>query len=204
MLKRFPYSALIFCLLTTSIAQSQNDIGSWLIYKNKLSLNEKTSINTQYQLRSFSLDFSEDQTLITTGLSHVLLPNLSVAAGYRRLSTSTFLENGMYQKLALSSSFGTLKLTNTFMLEERWIDDDFALRYRIGFSLRVPLALQTAVIVSEEAFLQNTGTSFNQNRFTVKFVHTVSKKIQLTTGMMHWQFSNLKRWVLLATLSHTL
>lgn len=202
--KKFLYSALLFCSLTTAIVHSQNETGSWLIYKNKLPLNEKTSINTQYQLRSFTLDFSEDQTLVTAGLNHVLIPNFSIAAGYRRLSTSTFLENGMYQKLSLSSTFGALKLTNTFMLEERWIDDDFALRYRVGFSLLIPIASQTAVIVSEEAFLQNTGTSFNQNRVAIKLAHTVSKKIQFTTGIMHWQFSNLKRWVLLATLSHTL
>lgn len=192
------FSFLIFSTFTVA----QNDIGSWLIYKNKLKLNSKTSIDTQYQHRSFTLDFEEDQALITAGMSHALLENLTVSAGYRKIGALS--ENGMYQKIAFSTQLHKVKLINSFFLEERWIGDNFQLRYRFGLTAKIPLSTKTALSLTEEVFLQNSGTSFNQNRVTAQVSHKLSDALQLNSGIMHWQFPNLKRWVFLLSLTHTI
>ena len=196
------YNTLFLFLIFSTLSAAQNDIGSWLIYKNKLKLNSKTSIDTQYQHRSFTLDFEEDQALITAGLSHALLENVTVSAGYRKIGSLS--ENGMYQRIAFTTQLHKVKLINSFFLEERWIGDDFQLRYRFGLTAKIPLSTRTALSLTEEAFLQNSGTSFNQNRVTAQVSHKLSDALQLNSGIMHWQFPNLKRWVFLLSLSHTI
>ena len=196
------YNTLFLFLIFSTLSAAQNDIGSWLIYKNKLKLNSKTSIDTQYQHRSFTLDFEEDQALITAGLSHALLENVTVSAGYRKIGSLS--ENGMYQRIAFTTQIHKVKLINSFFLEERWIGDDFQLRYRFGLTAKIPLSTRTALSLTEEAFLQNSGTSFNQNRITAQVSHKLSDALQLNSGIMHWQFPNLKRWVFLLSLSHTI
>lgn len=196
------HNFLFLFLIFSTVTVAQNDIGSWLIYKNKLKLNSKTSIDTQYQHRSFTLDLEEDQALITAGLSHALLENLTVSAGYRKIGALS--ENGMYQKIVFSTQFYIVKLINSFFLEERWIGDNFQLRYRFGLTAKIPLSTKTALNVTEEVFLQNSGTSFNQNRVTAQVSHKLSDALQLNSGIMHWQFPNLKRWVFLLSITHTI
>ncbi len=196
------FNFLFFFLVVSSFSAAQNDVGSWLIYKNKLKLNNKTSIDSQYQHRSFSLDFAEDQALITLGMSHVISPNLTVSAGYRKIGALS--ENGMYQKIAFSTQLNKIIFTNSFFLEERWLGDNFQLRYRFGLTANIPLSRKTALNLTEEVFLQNTGTSFNQNRVTAQVSHKLSDALQFNSGLMHWQFPNLKSWVFLLSLSHTI
>lgn len=196
------HNTLFFFLIFSTVTVAQNDIGSWLIYKNKLKLNSKTSIDTQYQHRSFTLDLEEDQALITAGFSHALLENLTVSAGYRKIGALS--ENGMYQKIAFSTQFHNVKLINSFFLEERWIGDNFQVRYRFGLTAKILLSTKTALNVTEEVFLQNSGTSFNQNRVTAQVSHKLSDALQFNSGIMHWQFPNLKRWVFLLSITHTI
>ena len=199
---RSKYSIPFLFFLFSTLSVAQNDIGSWLIYKNKLKLNSKTSIDTQHQHRSFTLDFEEDQALFTAGMSHTLLENLKVSAGYRKIGALS--EHGMYQRIAFSTQLHKVKLINSFFLEERWLGESFQLRYRFGLTAKIPLSTKTALSLTEEVFLQNSGTSFNQNRVTAQVSHKLSDVLQLNSGIMHWQFPSLKRWVFLLSVSHTI
>lgn len=199
MLKCKPLFLVAF--FTTTVF-AQTDVGSWLIYKNKLKINEKTSVDTQYQHRSFELDLAEDQALFTAGFTHMVLPNVSLSAGYRKIGVLS--EHGAYQKVAFSTQLNKLKLTNSFFLEERWLGENFQLRYRFGLTAKIPFSQKVALSLTEEVFLQNSGTSFNQNRVTAQVSHKLSEVLQLNTGIMHWQFPTTKQWVLLLSLAHTI
>lgn len=195
---------LMFLGLTTLTVNAQTDVGTWVVYKNQLNLTENLRFDSQYQLRSFKLNLAQDQQLITLGLSTKLASGISVGAGYRRLQATTFLENGMYQKAVLGTSFGKINLSNSFMLEERWIANDFQLRYRIGTTVSFRLNQKSILLVGNEVFLANNQGSFNQNRFIAQMTQKISKTMRLNTGIMHWQFSDVKRWVLLCTFTHSL
>ena len=200
--KMSKFNVLIALSFFSITAFAQSGTGSWVIYKNKLTLNEKTSFDTQYQHRSFELDLAEDQALITAGFTRSLLSNVSVSAGYRKIGALS--EHGAYQKVAFSTQLSSVKLTNSFFLEERWLGDNFQLRYRFGINAKTPLSSTVALSLSEEVFLQNSGTSFNQNRITAQAIHKLSDALYLNAGVMHWQFPTTKQWVLLLSLSHTI
>lgn len=196
------YNLFILCSLIALSTQAQTDVGSWLIYKNKLKINSNTSIDMQYQHRSFDLDLAKDQALFTAGFSSALSSNVTLSAGYRKIAAIN--EDGAYQKLALSTQLNKVRLTNTVFIEERWINKDLQLRYRFGLKATLPLTQKLAVSISEEVFLQNLGSGFNQNRFTAQASSKLSNALTLNTGIMHWQFPTMKKWVFLVALAHNI
>ena len=202
MLKTLKYKLFILCSLIALSTQAQTDVGSWLIYKNKLKINSNTSIDMQYQHRSFDLDLAKDQALFTAGFSSALSSNVTLSAGYRKIAAIN--EDGAYQKLALSTQLNKVRLTNTVFIEERWINKDLQLRYRFGLKATLPLTQKLAVSISEEVFLQNVGSGFNQNRFTAQVSSKLSNALTLNTGIMHWQFPTMKKWVFLVALAHNI
>ena len=202
MLKTLKYKLFILCSLIALSTQAQTDVGSWLIYKNKLKINSNTSIDMQYQHRSFDLDLAKDQALFTAGFSSALSSNVTLSAGYRKIAAIN--EDGAYQKLALSTQLNKVGLTNTVFIEERWINKDLQLRYRFGLKATLPLTQKLAVSISEEVFLQNLGSGFNQNRFTAQASSILSNALTLNTGIMHWQFPTMKKWAFLVALAHNI
>jgi hypothetical protein len=202
MLKTLKYKLFILCSLIALSTQAQTDVGSWLIYKNKLKINSNTSIDMQYQHRSFDLDLAKDQALFTAGFSSALSSNVTLSAGYRKIAAIN--EDGAYQKLALSTQLNKVRLTNTVFIEERWINKDLQLRYRFGLKATLPLTQKLAVSISEEVFLQNVGSGFNQNRFTAQASSKLSNSLTLNTGIMHWQLPTMKKWVFLVALAHNI
>ena len=202
MQKKLHYNLFILCFLIALSAHAQTDLGSWLIYKNKLKINSNTSIDLQYQHRSFDLDWAKDQALFTAGFSSALAPNVTLSAGYRKIAAIN--EDGAYQKLAFSTQLNKVRLTNTVFVEERWINKDLQLRFRFGLTASLPLTEKLAVSLSEEVFLQNSGSGFNQNRFSAQVSNKLSQALRLNTGIMHWQFPTMKKWVFLVSLAHNI
>ncbi len=202
MLMMLKYNLFILCSLIALSTQAQTDVGSWLIYKNKLKINSNTSFDMQYQHRSFDLDLAKDQALFTAGFSSALSSNVTLSAGYRKIAAIN--EDGAYQKLALSTQLNKVRLTNTVFIEERWINKDLQLRYRFGLKATLPLTQKLAVSISEEVFLQNVGSGFNQNRFTAQVSSKLSNALTLNIGIMHWQFPTMKKWVFLVALAHNI
>lgn len=196
------YNILILCSFFALSTHAQTDVGSWLIYKNKLKINNNTSIDLQYQHRSFDLDLEKDQALFTAGFSSTLSTNVTLSAGYRKIAEIN--EDGAYQKLAFSTQLNKIRITNTIFVEERWINKDLQLRYRFGLTASLPITEKIAVSLSEEVFLQNFGSGFNQNRFTAQVSNKLSKALKLNTGIMHWQFPAMKKWVFLVSLAHNI
>ena len=196
------YNLLISCSLFALSSYAQTDVGSWLIYKNKLKINSNTSIDLQYQHRSFDLDLEKDQALFTAGFSSTLSSNVTLSAGYRKIAEIN--EDGAYQKLAFGTQLNKIRITNTIFVEERWINKDLQLRYRFGLTASLPITEKTAVSLSEEVFLQNFGSGFNQNRFTAQVSNKLSQALKLNTGIMHWQFPTMKKWVFLVFLAHNI
>ena len=196
------YNLFVFCSLFTLSTHAQTDVGSWLIYKNKLKINSNTSIDLQYQHRSFELDLAKDQALFTAGFSSYLSPNITLSGGYRKIAAIN--EDGAYQKLAFITHINKIRFINAVFVEERWINKDLQLRYRFGLTASLPLTAKLTFSLSEEIFLQNWGSGFNQNRFTAQVSNNLSQELKLNTGIMHWQFPTMKKWVFLISLAHNI
>ena len=78
------------------LSYAQTDVGSWISYQNALGLSRNLDLETELQLRSYNLNLKNDETLVTLGITKELrrFP-VFVSAGFRRLDTSSFSENGI-------------------------------------------------------------------------------------------------------------
>jgi hypothetical protein len=196
---------LIFFIACSYTVAAQSDFGTWFVYKNNTKLSDKFTFNGNIQYRSFEMDFEDDHFVAINGFSYSASSNVTISAGHRYLhAKSNFLEHGMYQGLSIKSKLNSVKINNRFMVEERWINNNLQLRYRVGVDFGFPLSEKVELVLSEEAFLMNQGNNFNQNRITVKTNFSLSDAFKLSTGLMHWQFSNFHRWVAQVVLVHNL
>ena len=205
MQKQILITTISFLCFFSIKSNAQTDVGSWITYQNNLELSRNLDLETELQLRSYNLDLKNDETLVTFGLTKELrrVP-VFVSAGFRRLDTSSFSENGIYQKASIISTLGIFDFVGKMILEQRWLNKNYQLRYRIGSEFSYEITPYINVTFSEEIFLSYTAGGFNQNRLILKTSYTPSEKFKITTGLMHWKFQEINRWSILLSLKHSL
>jgi hypothetical protein len=136
MQKHFFIRVISFVCLFSFLSYAQTDVGSWITYQNALGLSRNLDLETELQLRSYNLNLKNDETLVTLGITKELrrFP-VFVSAGFRRLDTSSFSENGIYQKASIATTLWNFEYTGKLMLEQRWLNNNYQLRYRVGFRI---------------------------------------------------------------------
>ena len=187
------------------LSYAQTDVGSWITYQNALGLSRNLDLETELQLRSYNLNLKNDETLVTLRITKELrrFP-VFVSAGFRRLDTSSFSENGIYQKASIATTLWNFEYTGKLMLEQRWLNNNYQPRYRVGSEFSYDITSNIKLLISEEIFLSYTDGGFSQNRLIMKALYTPSKKFNIATGLMHWKFQETTRWSILLSLKHAL
>jgi len=139
-----------------------NTIG-WYAFNANVKLNEKWSINSEFQWRRDALITEPMQNLLRSGLNYTVNPKLSIRAGYALAETynygdiplnnfgKQFTEHRSWQMVNLSDKIKSFEVNHRFMLEQRWIgrysnsslekEDQFVFsnRFRYMFRLQFPL-----------------------------------------------------------------
>lgn len=205
MQKHFFIRLISFVCLFSFLSYAQTDVGSWITYQNALGLSRNLDLESELQLRSYNLNLKNDETLVTLGITKELrrFP-VFVSAGFRRLDTSSFSENGIYQKASIATTLWNFEYTGKLMLEQRWLNNNYQLRYRVGSEFSYDITSNIKLLISEEFFLSYTDGGFSQNRLIMKALYTPSKKFNIATGLMHWKFQETTRWSILLSLKHAL
>jgi hypothetical protein len=175
------------------------------MYQNAFGLSRNLDLETELQLRSYNLNLKNDETLVTLGLTKELrrFP-VFISAGFRRLDTSSFSENGIYQKASIATTLWNFEYMGKIMLEQRWLNKNYQLRYRVGSEFSYNITSNIKLLISEEIFLSYTDGGFSQNRLIMKASYIPSEKFNITTGLMHWKFQEITRWSILLSLKYKL
>lgn len=162
-------SLIIILFLNGLVSYSQNTritdpntIG-WFAFNANVKLNEKWSINSEFQWRRDELIAQPMQNLLRSGLNYTVNPKFSIRAGYALAETynygdiplnnfgKQFTEHRSWQMVNLSDKIKSFEISHRFMLEQRWIgrysnsslekEDQFVFsnRFRYMFRLQFPL-----------------------------------------------------------------
>ena len=139
-----------------------NTIG-WYAFNANVKLNEKWSINSEFQWRRDELIAQPMQNLLRSGLNYTVNPKFSIRAGYALAETynygdiplnnfgKQFTEHRSWQMVNLIDKIKSFEISHRFMLEQRWIgrysnsslekEDQFVFsnRFRYMFRLQFPL-----------------------------------------------------------------
>ncbi len=177
----------------------RNTVG-WYTYNGDHKLANRWELHTEYQWRRIDLIRSWQQSLTRVGLVYKLADRVKVSSGYTLFVTYPYgnypsadagvpkPEHRIYEDISLADTFGRLKLTHRFRLEQRWLGQssdtdprkmaDWEYQHRARYQIAGTFPLRGPTIDDGEFYLnafdelfisfgRNVGNNvFNQNRIS--------------------------------------
>lgn len=176
----------IFICSFNSFAQSPSGAtGNWLMFFSQTRLQNKWSIHTEVQYRSFEIMPNTEQLLLRTGVNYHINNNYSASIGYANVLNFHFdkeqipgiqvSENRIWQQFLMKNNLGRVNFEHRYRLEQRWLqtntDDKYLNRIRYLIRATIPLNKKTVekhtlfVTFYEELFIHFSSVPFDRNRF---------------------------------------
>lgn len=199
---------LVAILVLPYFAFSQSsDFGNWLIYIGNKKLNSKWNIHNEVQYRNYNAIGDLEQLLLRTGLGYNVSENNNVLLGYGYILSENYIgetsdkvsvnEHRIYQQFSTKQSVGNIKLNHRYRFEQRFVEDDFKMRFRYFLGLNIPLSNQETnkyyVSAYNEIFLNTKTSIFDRNRLYAGFGYNINKSLKIEAGYMNQFFETRSR-----------
>ena len=139
--------------------------------------------------------------LLRTGIGYNLTDNNNnLLLGYAYINSQNYVgdtddkigndENRIYQQFTTRQNFGRFYVQHRYRLEERFLKDDFQMRFRYFLALNVPVNKPTmedkAFYISayNEIFINAESPAFDRNRVYGALGYVINKNIKVEAGFM--------------------
>ena len=205
----FSIFLVVFILPKTAIAQDSN-LGNWLIYIGNKKLNEKWNIHNEVQYRNYDAIGDLEQLLLRTGLGYNLTENNNnILLGYGYILSENYInetndkvaveEHRIFQQLTTKQKIGKVGLSHRYRFEQRFVEDDFKMRFRYFLGIRIPLQYKEDqknplyLSAYNEIFLNTETSIFDRNRVYGGLGYEFSKALRLELGYMNQFFETSGR-----------
>lgn len=197
------YGVLVLFSLIPFLSFSQeSDLGNWLIYIGNKKVSEKLNWHNEVQYRNYNAVGDLEQLLLRTGLGmNVGEKQGNLLLGYAYIHSQNYVgelddkqeidEHRIFQQFITRQKVGSAGLQHRYRFEQRFIEEDFRLRFRYFLSVSVPLnrkeMLDNTLYLSayNEIFLNTENTIFDRNRLYGGLGFKVNNKIRLELGYMN-------------------
>lgn len=206
---RIVLTAALLFFMKIATAQT-NDVGNWLIYFGNAPLKNSWNWHHEVQLRNYNAIGDLEQLLIRTGIGKDLTPgNNNLLLGYGYIHGQTYVdgakekvktnEHRIFQQFITRQHFGRVYLQHRYRFEQRFIEDDFRLRFRYFLGINIPVNRSEMIkgafyaSVYNELFIHGDGTLFDRNRLYGALGFQVSKNTRLEAGIMSQIYENRSR-----------
>ena len=199
-LKRLFFTICIF-LFSTAIYAQKTDIGNWFIYFGSQQINKKWNWWNEVQYRNFNFAGDLEQLLLRTGVGYNLTENNNnLLLGYAFIYAEPYIantnekgstqEHRLYQQFITRQKFGRVFIQHRYRLEERFLEDDFRMRFRYFLALNIPLNKavmeKNAFYLSayNEIFLHLDKPVFDRNRVYGALGYVFNNNFRAEFGIM--------------------
>lgn len=196
---------LLLALPFTLNAQD-SDFGNWLIYIGNKKINSKWNVHNEIQYRNYNAIGYLEQLLIRTGLGYTFNEGKNnVLLGYGYILSENYMpntdekvsinEHRIFQQFISKQHIGTVKLNHRYRFEQRFVEDDFKLRFRYFLGLNIPFTKSKTYYFSayNELFLNTKSNIFDRNRVYGGIGYQINKSIKLEAGYMNQFFETTSR-----------
>ncbi|SHL36012.1 DUF2490 domain-containing protein [Chryseobacterium polytrichastri] len=199
---------VIFSLTATFSFAQKNDLGAWYMYFGNNKISEKLNFHNEIQYRNFDGIGDLEQLLIRTGIGYDLTENNNnVLLGYGFILSQPYvngekkenIEHRIFQQYITKQKFGRFYLQHRYRLEERFLADDFRMRFRYMLGLNIPINNKEMLpktfygSVYNEIFLNLNSPTFDRNRVYGALGYVINKNMRIEAGYMNQIQENKNR-----------
>jgi len=199
----------IFSLAATGLYAQKNDLGAWYMYFGNNKISKKLNFHNEIQYRNFDAGGDLEQLLIRTGIGYDLTENNNnILLGYGFILSQPYLSNNekteniehrIFQQYITKQKFGRFNLQHRYRLEERFLQDDFRMRFRYFLGLNIPINNKEMLpktfygSVYNEIFLHLNSPTFDRNRVYGALGYVINKNMRVEAGYMNQIQENRNR-----------
>ncbi|WP_436800007.1 DUF2490 domain-containing protein [Winogradskyella psychrotolerans] len=201
-------AALILVLPFFAISQ-EHDLGNWLIYIGNKKLNSKWNIHNEVQYRNYNAVGDLEQLLLRTGLGYNLSETNNVLLGYGYILSENYIgetddkvsvnEHRIFQQFTTKQNVGKVGFSHRYRFEQRFVEDDFKMRFRYFLGLKLPLQYKEDgknplyISLYNEIFLNTESSVFDRNRVFGGLGYQFSQALRFELGYMNQFFETSGR-----------
>ena len=203
----------LFALLPISLFAQESDLGNWWIYLGDKTINSKFNWHNEVQYRNYNFIGDTEQLLLRTGIGYNLSPrNNNLLLGYGFIQSEPYQEGAdrklridehrIYQQFIHKQLLSGVALQHRFRFEQRFIEQDFKMRFRYFVAMNMPLTNkelidQTLYISAyNEVFLNTAESLFDRNRIYAGIGYKFTKHLRSEIGLMNQSTSSSGRYQL--------
>ncbi|KAA2223785.1 DUF2490 domain-containing protein [Chryseobacterium sediminis] len=186
----------------------KNDLGAWYMYFGNNKISKKLNWHNEIQYRNFDAVGDLEQLLIRTGIGYDLTENNNnVLLGYGFILSQPYvngekkenIEHRIFQQYITKQKFGRFYLQHRYRLEERFLEDDFRMRFRYMLGVNIPITQKELLpktlyaSVYNEIFLHFNSPVFDRNRVYGALGYVINKNMRIEAGYMNQIQENRNR-----------
>jgi len=204
----FKTAALVTMLMLPifTIAQDSN-FGNWMIYFGNKQLNSKWNLHHEVQYRNYNVIGDLEQLLLRTGLGYNITDKTNVLMGYGYILSENYIadtdekfqvnEHRIYQQLITKQNYKNISIQHRYRFEQRFVENDFKLRFRYFLGLNVPLSSKEInkwyLSAYNELFINTESSVFDRNRLYGGLGYKISDSVRMELGYMNQFFETSSR-----------
>lgn len=198
----------IFSLTATFSFAQKSDLGAWYMYFGNNKISKKLNFHNEIQYRNFDGIGDLEQLLVRTGIGYDLTENNNnVLLGYGFILSQPYvngekkenIEHRIFQQYITKQKFGRFYLQHRYRLEERFLTDDFRMRFRYMLGVNIPINNKEMLpktfygSVYNEIFLNLNSPTFDRNRVYGALGYVINKNLRIEAGYMNQIQENKNR-----------
>jgi len=189
------YLLMLALLAPLTMVAQDSSMGNWLVYIGNKKLNTDWNLHHEVQYRNYNAIGDLEQLLLRTGVGKNLTEgNNNLLLGYGFIRSENYFnesdklvvnEHRIFQQFVTKQKIGKVGVQHRYRFEQRFVEDDFRLRFRYFLGLTYPLSDQFYLSVYDEIFLNTEQNAYDRNRLYGGLGYRVADYMRLELGYMN-------------------
>jgi|SRR5690606_16787819 len=188
----------------------ESDLGNWIMYFGNKQINSKFNWHHEVQYRNYNAIGDLEQLLLRTGIGYNLTENNNnILLGYGYILSENYIagtddkidvnEHRIYQQFITKQKISIVSLQHRYRFEQRFVEDDFRLRFRYFLGFNIPVNNKTLddktlyLSAYNEIFLNTKDNVFDRNRLYGGLGYKINKQLRFELGYMNQFLQNTSR-----------
>lgn len=200
---------LILGLIPVIGFSQESNLGNWFMYLGNKKLNSNWNIHNEVQYRNYNVVGDMEQLLLRTGIGFNLSPNNNnILLGYGFIRSENYVstdqkvgnnEHRIFQQFITRQSFNRVSLQHRYRFEQRFLENNFKLRFRYFISVNVALSKPKIekntfyLSAYNEVFIQSKENQYDRNRVYAGLGYAKNKDFRIELGYMNQLFNKGSR-----------